>query len=98
MYTMHIFQDATVIVPVINIVNTIVNIYWSMRLKSVQGNTEIIRALREQVEENKDLIQELHDKKNRYKNQYIQLLTHTKELEGKLKTYEDIHRKIAAEP
>lgn len=98
---MQLFTDVTIVAAAINFINTVTNLYWTVKLKSIQGNATIMSNLRESNAEKDQVIKDLMRKKNQYKIQYTSLLTKYKRLEGQLQTYEslsDRQNSIIAEP
>lgn len=83
--------NAEVVLPLLNIANTLTNLFWSMKLKSIQGNKEILSSLKEANDEKDQVIKELQRKKNQYKMQYTQQLVLNEKLQGELKTYKKFH-------
>jgi hypothetical protein len=52
--------DFSIWVAIINLVNTIANIFWSLQLKSLQVKSEVVHSLREDNTVQEDEIQKLN--------------------------------------
>lgn len=76
------------ITTIIALVTAITNIYWIIQLKSVQGNGEIIKNLKERLKEKEETIKELEH----FKVQYYQKHTDNRALEGIISVYRKLHK------
>jgi hypothetical protein len=79
--------DTNLIAAILNIVSVMGNVYWSIKLKSIQGNSELLRSLRESNADKDEIIKTISSRKNQYKQQYFQQLKINKQMEGELQTY-----------
>lgn len=85
------YKDGTIIFAVVNLISAVVNVYWTVRLKSIQANREIMQSMREENKDLKDLVGQLQKSKNQYKIQYNNILYKYQHSEGQLKTYRRLH-------
>jgi len=85
------YKDGTIIFAVVNLISAVVNVYWTVRLKSIQANREIMESMREENKDLKDLVGQLQKSKNQYKIQYNNILYKFQHLQGELKTYQRLH-------
>lgn len=84
-------------VALVNLLNSVVNIFWTNKLKSIQANKELFDSLilqnkaKDELITTKDqTINEILQKKNIYKQQLDTLIKHNKKLEGKLEVHQNI--------
>lgn len=54
-------------IAIINLISTILNVFFLIKLRSIQVNKELISDLREANEDKDKIIRNLHEKLNQYK-------------------------------
>lgn len=91
----HESEIILVIVALVNLVNSVVNIFWTNKLKSIQANKELMDTLimqnkaKDEIIANKDeTIREMLERKNIYKRQLHVQIHENKKREGKIEVLE----------
>jgi len=89
---MNILTDAQVLIAAFNFITGITNIIWSIQLRGLKNDGEIIKELKDSNADKIEIIDTLKDDKERWKTQYHSLLVKFKEINGKLQAYERFHK------
>lgn len=94
-------SDLGFITALLSTMNLIGNIFWSLKLKSVQGSKELMETLttinvaKDEVIKSKDFkIRALKEERKRLSFQFQQLTVKHRELEAELKTVKQFHAQI----
>lgn len=82
--------DASIGIAAINLLNTVANLFWMMRLKSIQANGEILRDLRDQSSAKDEIIRDCKNQVRSYKLQYHNLLLDFKKLQGEMEAMKKV--------
>lgn len=86
-----LLTDASLLIASINLINTVANIYWSLKLKAISANKEILIDLKEQNEAKDEIIKSLKDERRVLRHQFNTSNSIRTKLEGQLQTYQTIH-------
>lgn len=91
----------SICVALVNLLNSVVNIFWTNKLKGIQANKEIMDSLilqnkaKDEVIASKDqTIREMLERKNIYKRQLHVQIQENKKKEGKLEVYQTHLQKV----
>jgi hypothetical protein len=85
------FSDASMIVASLNLVNLIGNIFWTLKLRAIQGNKEIMCDLTEQNKAKDETIKSLKEERKQCKFQFQTLLSKYQKTIGELETYKNLN-------
>lgn len=85
------FIEASIILEIINLFSAFTNLFWTVRLKSIQAHKEFVEALQEDKSELEAIVKDLKDKRKDDKARYDELLGLYHHSEGQLKTYKKLH-------
>jgi hypothetical protein len=87
-------MDASMLVALLNTINLLGNIFWTLKLKAIQGHKEILDDLTQQNRAKDVIIRSLKDERRQLRFQYNQTLADNHKYKGELDTYKKFNNHI----